>query len=852
MLTPLKQDLQFAIRQLRRSPGFSITAVLTLALGIGANTAIFSLLDQALLRSLPVHAPGELVHLEGSGTAWNGRTWSHGGPTEAYFSYPMYLDLRDRTSNGGAQPFTALIATIPAEVGVSRGETSDPYGIELVSGNYFSTLGVEPALGRTFTEAEDLQPNAVPVAVLSYDFWRNHLAADPNIVNSTLKLNGHPYTVLGVAAPSFHSVVWGETPAMWVPMHMIGQIMPGEDSRLTDHTIRWLNILGRRRPGVSDTQANAALAPLWHALRTEELKSLQPITPRFAAEYATNSRLTVHSAARGFSYKRDEYQTPFLAVMAMALLVLGISAVNVASLLLVRAAGRVREFSLRAALGAGVGRILGQLLLEGLMIGVLGGTVGVLMAPLALRVLVARLTDQDGLNPFSASLDARVLLFNFAVAVGVSLVFSLVPALQLRHLRLSSTLRESSGTLSGTSLMLRRVVVCLQVGLSVLLLVASGLFLRTLDHLRKVELGFNPVHLVSFAFDPTLAGYTPAQAPTVQQRVINAMAALPGVASVAATNDPEMEDNSAFTNVVVAGYNAPSEDRFQVENSAVTPGYFDVLGLKLVAGRALTPQDDETHPHVAVVNQSFSKHFCGSPTGCLGRRLGLASKPDAPTDTEIVGITHDARHTNLRDQPVASMFRPLKQVQSNAAEAALMQTPLTVYLRTLADPAAIIASVRRSLHATDPGLSAGEFLTMDQQIDADLGNDRLIALLAVGFGALATVLAAVGLYGVLAYATAQRTREIGIRMALGSSRLAVSSLILRDVLQLAAIGVVVALPVAWGLGRLLRAQLFGVTAADPVVLASAVGIITLAALVAALIPARRAASIEPVYALRTE
>ena len=835
----LIQDLKFALRQLRRAPGFALTAILTLALGIGANTAIFSLLDQALLRSLPVHDPASLVVLEGTGKMWQGHNSNNGGDSEGYFTYPMYRDLRDQATS-----FSGLIATAPASVGLVHANSPQVIDAEIVSGNYFTLLGVQPALGQLFTQAQDTQPNAIPVAVLSFDFWRNHLAADPTIAGQTVTLNGHPYQVLGVAAPGFRSAVWGQSPAVFVPMAMIDQIIPGHGKRLTDHTDKWMNILGRLKPGVSLAQAEASTAPLWHALRAEELKNLGIKSPRFTADYLTNSRLHILPGARGFSYSRDQFEKPLYAVMAMALLLLIIASVNVASLLLVRSAGRLREFSLRAALGASSARLVSQLLLEGLLIGVFGGAVGLLLAPVALRVLVSRLADPDGANAFVAALDTRVLFFNFAVPILVSLCFSLAPALQLRRPNLTGTLRESTGTGSGSLLTLRRVVVCLQIGLSVILLVSSGLFLRTLRNLRTVDVGFPTAHLVTFAIAPLLAGYTQESATTLQLRILDTLKGVPGVQAVTATNDEVLANHNSGSNVTVAGYTAPPDEQYDIEEPAVTADYFTVMQTPIVAGRAFTLDDNLTHPPVAIVNQTFSKHFCGAPTACLGRMMATGGGTGLKLDTQIVGIVRDSKHSGIRSDISPTMLRPLTQLPK--------VTGTNIYLRTFADAGHMLETTRRVMHSLDPALPLTGLMTLDQRIDSDLSNERLIAVLAISFGVLATLLAGIGLYGVLAYSTAQRTREIGIRMALGSSRFAVSSLILSDVLRLAALGVVIAIPVALGLGRLIRAQLYGVTAADPIILASVIGLIALVAFLAALIPARRAAAVDPSIALRAE
>ena len=845
-MTAILQNLRVALRQLRHSPAFALTAILTLALGIGANTAIFSLLDQALLRTLPVQDPARIVTLQDTSThaTWVGSISSSGGDEEDVFTYPTYKDLRDRN-----QVFSSLAGVVPAGgINVTRNNSSHLANAELVTGNYFTTLGVQPVLGRVFSQQDDGVPLASPVVVLSYDYWKNNLGADPSVVGSTLSINSFPFQVIGVTAPGFHSAVWGNTPSLFFPMAMLDQIMPGSTqpgrpTRFQDSSFRWFSLFGRLKPGISPKEAQAQLAPLWHALRANDLKNLGTRSPAFVAGFLTNSHLLVNPGARGFNFNRDSLEKPFLAVMAMALLVLLISAVNVASLLLVRAASRNREFALRSALGASSSQVMGQLLLEGLLLGVLGGAVGLLLAPIALRTLVAYLSVPDTESGFSASLDHRVLLFNFAIAIFVSLGFSLVPALQLRKLDLSSTLREGRSTGAGGMLNLRRVIVCVQVGLSVLLLMASGIFLRTLHNLRSVDVGFNTTHLVTFDVDPALAGYKVSNVPALHERIQRILSQLPGIVSVGATDSPELSGSTGFTTQKVAGYIDNPDAPYQIQVESVTPTFFQTLQIPLIAGRLINDQDIPGHPKVAVINETLAKHYCGSPAACIGRMMGNTGPKDT-LDRQIVGVVRDSLHKGVRGQVNPAMYWAFKQ---NPEE-----TDIQYYLRTTGDPAQSLALVRSTMHNLDASLSLGGLITEDEQIDLNLQNDRLIALLSISFGILATVLAGVGLYGVLAYSTAQRIREIGIRMALGSTRLAASSLILVDVLKLAALGVILAIPVGVALSRLLKAQLYDVSAADPTIIAYVVVLITVVALLAALIPARRAASINPTEALRTE
>ena len=833
------QDFRYAARQLRLSPSFALIAVITLALGIGANTAIFSLLDQALLRSLPVRDPQQLVVLEGTGKAWEGSTHNHGGDEQDYFSYPMYKDLRDQN-----KALDGLIATLPANIGISRNGAAENGRAELVSGNYFTVLGVQPALGRVLTQSDDVQPGANPIVVLSFDFWKNHLAGDASVVGSTLAINGHPFQVVGVVAPRFHSAVWGETPNFFVPITMLDQIIPGAGKRLTLHTDRSMNVIGRLKPGESRAQAETALAPLWHALRADELKALGKQSPKFVAGFVTNSRLKVLSGATGYSYQRNDFREPLFVVMGMALLILLMASINVAGLLLVRSAGRAREFSLRFALGASAKRIASQLLLEGLLIGFIGGAAGMMLAPLAIRALVHQLEGDSAYVAFDTVVDARLLAFNFAIAVGVSIFFSLAPILQLRRPDLTSAMGQRTGTGSGAMLNLRRTVVCVQIGLSVLLLVGAGLFVRTMQNLRHVDVGFGTSHVVSFGINPKLAGYEPAAVPALHQRVIDTLTGLPGVQAVAATDDPVLAGNSQGGNVTVAGYTAPPDEDYDVEEPAVNPTYFSEMQIPLLAGRVFTDGDTADHPKVVIVNESFAKHFCGNARDCVGRMMASGGGKDVKLTTEIVGVVRDTKHAGIRDAAPPAYFRPLRQDENPAQ--------LYLYVRTYTEPLQALAMVRGAMQQLDPALTLKSLRTMETQIDESLSDERMVSLLAVSFGVLATLLAGIGLYGVLAYVTAQRTREIGVRIALGSSRAAISGIVLSDVLKLAGISVVFAVPAALGLARLLRSQLFGVSAFDPITFATVVVLVAMVAIVSALVPAHRAASVDPIEALRTE
>ncbi len=830
------QELRYGIRQLRKAPVFTLVAVITLALGIGANTAVFTLLDQALLRALPVSHPEQLVRLQFTGST-RGHFNSFGGDDHDYFSYPMYRDLRDQN-----QVFEALIASDLQNVSVQWNNKPDLVGCELASGNYFQALGLRPAIGRLFVPADDV-PDSSPVVVLSFNYWKRQFGSDPRVINQTLLINAHPFTIIGVAPPGFHSIVGGSTPETFVPLTTKNIITPRWQD-LEDFNSHWMMIVGRLKPGVSRRQAEASLQPLWHALRASELARIPNASERLRRTYLDESRMQVLDSARGFSPLRDQIGTPMLIVMGMVVLLVLMACVNVSSLLLVRAAGRVREMSVRYAMGAGRWQILRQLLAEGLLLGLLGGTLGLLLAPAVSSVLIRRVAGGTATDlPFSSGVDSRILLFNFALALVVSLLFSLAPALRFLHPDLAGSLKQQSTTPAGGPLRFRRVLVGAQISLSLLLLIGAGLFVRTLHNLRALNVGFATDHLVSFAIDPRLTGYQTEQVFPLYRRVTQTLSSLPGTRSVAGTDDPDLANTDDDGNIVIAGYNEREDEDMQVEEPAVTPGYFATMQVPLLAGRDFTEDDVMGKPNVGIVNLAFARHFFGTPQNAIGHFIGFGGS-QGKRDTEIVGVVGDTRHARVRDDIKRTVYRPRFQLDNPSV--------LTFLVRTWQPPEAALANIRGAMQQLDAKLALSSLQTMDVQIADNLSVERLVALLAVSFGVLAMLLAAIGLYGVLAYATAQRTREIGIRMALGAQQRAVIGLVLRDVLWLAGISIAVTLPVAVVLGRLLRSALYGVTAADPVTLLGGTLLVAAVVLLAAWLPARRAASVEPVKALRTE
>ncbi|MBV8675259.1 MAG: ABC transporter permease [Acidobacteriaceae bacterium] len=837
----LLRDLRFALRGLLRNPGLASVAVLMLAVAICANSTIFSLLSQALLRALPVDDPSRLVVLNFAGSH-PGHHHSEGGSREGHtheFSYPMYRDLRDKNP-----VLSGLVASAQTTAGVMWNNRSEAISTEMVSGNYFETLGVRPAVGRLFATSDETAPGANPVAVLNFDYWRTHLTEAP-VVGRTLLINGSPFAIVGVAVPGFHSAVWGRMPQVYVPITMQRTVEPEWDY-LNDRKSYWITVAGRLRSGVTRGQAEASLNTLFLALRASEFTALADQSAKTRQEFIDRAHLNVEAGARGFSPLRDDVRMPLTIVMGMVLLVVAMAIVNVASLLLVRAANRVREFSVRYALGATSRQIVRQLLCEGLLLGALGAGLGLALAPATLSLLI-RWMAQDSSDPqaFTATLDWRVFAFTAAAVVTGSLVFSLAPAVQFWNPRLAEALKQQAGTAMGGSLRFRKTCVALQIGFSLLLIVGAGMFVRTIRNLRSVDPGFETEHLLSFELAPAMAGYPAAGIAPVEQRVLEALAALPGIRSVGATNDEDLRGNNRSGDVDVSGYKPRPDEEFDVELPWVSAGYLETLGVPLIAGRTFNASDTATSQKVSVVNASFVKHYFGSPQAALGQHVSRSGNANRPTlDTVIVGVVGDVKHTTVHDPANPTCYMLYLQMEKAIGVA--------YYARTWQSPQTAENSIRAAVANIDSKLIVSDVKTMTQSIDDSITAQRTVALLAAIFGAIAALLAGIGLYGILAYSTAQRTREIGIRMALGARRGTVVCLILRETLLLAGWAVAITIPVALVTARAVRSELFGVSFVDPGVYVIGIVAIGLVAALAGFVPARRAASVDPVRALRTD
>ncbi len=833
-------DVRYGLRRLRKSPAFTSVATLTLALGIGANTAIYTLLDQAILRSLPVQEPDRLVALRFSGDDTGSRHAR--GDSNLVFSYPMYRDLRD-----GNSVFSGLCATSWAQVGVEWHNQPDLADAELVSGNYFDVLGLKPSFGRLLVASDDLAQNGNPVAVLSFNYWQRRFGSDPKVINQSISINGHPFTVIGVAPPRFHSVVSGDSPALFVAMTMKPEITPDWND-LEERRSKWLNIVGRLKPGLGLEEAQAGIDTLWHSIRADELKQLGRTSQRFRDAFLTNSHLFLDNASKGVPVN-GTVPTTLLIVMGMAALMALMSCTNVASLLLIRVAKRAREISVRYALGAQRRRLIQQLLAEGLLLGLLGGAIGMSLAP-PITVVLIRIIWGAGRSHFAfrSHPDARILAFNFALALLVSVLFSLAPALQFRRPEVAQALKQQAAVIPGGSIRMRRATAAAQIALSLLLLVGAGLFLRTLRNLKDLDVGFAIEHLVTFSVDPQLAGYEDSQTLALYQEILERLSVLSGVLSAAATNDPELANNNWGNNVTVAGYHPSEDDRMNVEWARVSPRYFTTMRMPLLTGREIEQSDRAGTHKVAVVNESFARRYFGRPQGALGHYF-CAGAGNVSPDIEIVGVVKDARHTNLRQETGRMVFTPYLQ---DSELGPVYRFGLTFYVRTWRDPKSVESTIRTAMQSLDSKLVLGAFRTMQEQVDDSLSDERAITFLATSFGILAAVLAAIGIYAVLAYAIAQRMREIGLRIAMGATRFDVVRLVVTEVLWLVGAGFTAGVPLSLLVAQTVRDQLFEVSSHDlPTVAAVCLTVATVAFASAAL-PAHRAAKVDPMVALRYE
>ena len=824
------RDIRYAFRTLGRARGFTFVVVLMLALGIGANTAIFSLLDQLLYRPLPVHDPGSLVQLDGPG-AFRGR--SNGARV---FSYPMYRDLRD-----GTQTFSGVLARYSTAATLMLGNQSERVQAEIVSGNFFEVLGVQPAHGRLFSGADEQTPRAHPVVVLSHGYWQRRFGGDPSIVGRSVTVNSHPMTIIGIAPEGFHGIVTADSFDIAVPVMMKAVMTPTWD-HLENRASRWLSVVARLRDGVTVDQALAQMNVVYKQANARELDAMEGGSASFRQRFRDKA-LVILPASRGIGGD-EEIRTPLLTMMAMVGLVLLIACANIANLILARSASRRREIAVRLALGAGRGALVRQQLVESLVLSIAGGVLGIGVAVLCGRGVLAMLPAGDGVNAISVMPDARVLLFALLMSVVTAILFGLGPALSAGRGVVVTALKDEGGAvMSGKGQMrVRKGLVVAQVALSMLLVASGGLFARSLQNLRHFDPGFQSDGLVEFSVDPSLNGYTQPRIQDLFARIREESMGLPDVRSASMTTVPLMANSSWQATVSVQGYQAREGENMNPEVNAIGPAYFRTLGIQMLAGRDFDERDRPGAARVAIVNESFQRYFYGDGSA-IGRRFTIgATGPQA--EREIVAVVRDVKTTSLKDDTPRVVYLPITQEEQLDAT--------SFYVRTAGGAAAPGDALRAMMQRLDPSLPIFDLQTMEARMSDSLFTDRLLATLSSAFAMLATLLAAVGLYGVMSYAVARRRKEIGVRMALGANASQVQRMVLGEITVMAAIGIVIGLAGAMWLGSLVKAALFGMSPMDPIALAGAVILLTGVIFIAGWIPARKASRIEPLRALRIE
>ena len=849
----LLQDMRYGIRMLLKNPGFTAIAVLTLALGIGANTAIFSVLDSVLLRKLPVVHSEQLVLLTDPDS--HGQSFGSESGDRSLLAYSEFEYLRDHN-----EVFSSVFASdsslpeVRATLGGSpTGEASqeESLRVRLVSGDYFSTLGVTPAAGRMFTSEVDRARGGSPFAVASYSFWKRRFSLDPAVLGKSIQVNQTSFEIIGVAPPGFFGETVGEAPDVWIPMMMQDAIYPGHDllspsqGEVNKHI--WLQVIARLKPSVTVEQAKASINVVLQRMIEANLGSTVSAEDR---KGFLNQIINLQSGARGSSTLHEAFAEPLKVLMALVGLVLLIACANVANLLLARGTGRQKEFAVRLAIGAGRGRLIRQLLSESLLLALAGAAAGVLLAQWA-DTLLLRMVSQGSAGPEAIQVnlrfDARMLAFTLGVAVLSAILFGLIPALRATRLDLSPILKSTAGGTTGEignrRLPAGKVLVIAQVAISLILLVAAGLFVRSLSKLSEVNLGYKPENLLLFRVDGAPGGYKGPANLRFQQELLDKFSSIPGVRAATLSSNGLFSHSESGDPISVEGYTPKSDEKLNSRMDHVGPGYFSTVGIPILLGREIGVQDSGNGPRAAVINKKFAERFFGK-TNPIGKKV-QDIYPGNPQEMEIVGVAADAKYNNLREKTPTRIYAPYFNP--------LWEHPYAIFeIRTLADPASISAALRKVVHETNSALPPIQVHTMPGLVDDSLQTDRFIARLAGAFGLLAMLLASIGLYGIMAYTVARRTRDIGIRMALGAQPAGVLWLVLRETLLLVLIGVAVGLPLAFGGTHLIKSMLFGMGMVDPVAMIVPAVTLAVVAALAGFLPARRAMRVDPMVALRYE
>ena len=828
------QDLRFALRMLRKNPGFTAIAVLTLALGIGANAAIFTVIDALLLRSLPVAHPEQLVAV---GDPTRVHSWSTGTPRTNSFSYPLYREIKQHN-----EVFSSLLATSRLDyprIIIDKG--TEGINARLVSGSYFQTLGVHAAAGRTFTEEEDQAPGKDPVAVISHGYWLRRFAGDASVIGRTVRLNSYPVTIIGVTEPGFIGEVVGDRIDVWVPMMMEPQLMPGRVF-LENPDIASLLLIGRLKPGVSMLQAKANLDELVKSAWMGPLNATMSADDRNAVKQM-QINVQVSGGGRGLSRVREELGAPLLLLMGMVGLVLLVACINVANLMLARSAARRREMAVRFAVGAGAGRVMRQMLTESLLLAGLGGGVGLLLAKWGASALVGMVNAGSGVRSLLV-VDWRVLGFTAGICVLAALVFGLGPALQFVRVKLGTALKEG-GRESGTGARGKtgQILLSAQIAMGVFVVMGASLLARSMRNLQEEDLGYSQEKLLLVRVDASAGGYQKAAVQGVTQELLLRFAALPGVRGVTASKNGLYSGGESSDAIRLDGA-TPSNDKTTTDDE-VGPNYFSTIGVPMVLGREISQEDFARGAHVAVVNEAFVK-FYFEGRNPIGHNVAIedSDHPENPP-YEIIGVARDVRDHDVREIPRRRMYAPLTSAISD--ESGSINFELSAE-----NPGALINPVRNAIRDLNPELVFDNIRTASELVSQSLRSQVLVAQLSVLFGVLVLVLVCIGLYGTMAYNVAMRTKEIGLRMALGVPRGAVIWMVAREAWVVLAIGVAIGVPAGIAGSRWIRAMLFEVGGGDPVSIGWAILALVCVCLVAAVVPARRAVRVEPMVALRYE